>query len=192
MRLQHTSFVQSADWTSGPPTYPSDTCVLIRGGAFRTPLPEGIEGSSIPSAIATSQTQFTFAANGLRRGIILVRVLEPIATLIVSGTGYLSLPVDDLYRDVLSDSVLNNVGLARGFQERMCDIGLPLSLQQPHLPRINEDSVAAQLRHRQQDSLEASLGVDPRTCRSEGAVWCSSHWSRSGPSRKPHTGCSRA
>ena len=23
-------------------------------------------------------------------------------------------------------------------------------------------------------------------------VWCSSHWSRSGPSSKPHTGCSRA
>ena len=86
----------------------------------------------------------------------------------------LSLPVDDLYRDVLSDSVLN-VGLARGLQERMCDIGLPLSLQQPHLPRINEESVAAQLRHRQQDSLEASLGVDPRTCRSEGAAICT-YW----------------
>ena len=83
--------------------------------------------------------------------------------------------MDDLYRDVLSDSVLNNVGLARGLQERMCDIGLPLSLQQPHLPRINEESVAAQLRHRQQDSLEASLGVDPRTCRSEGAAICT-YW----------------
>ena len=87
----------------------------------------------------------------------------------------LSLPVDDLYRDVLSDSVLNNVGLARGLQERMCDIGLPLSLQQPHLQRINEGSVAAQLRHRQQDSLEASLGVDPRTWRSEGAAICT-YW----------------
>ena len=87
----------------------------------------------------------------------------------------LPLSVDDLYRDVLSDSVLNNVGLARGLQERMCDIGFPLSLQQPHLPRINEESVAAQLRHRQQDSLEASLGVDPRTCRSEGAAICT-YW----------------
>ena len=83
--------------------------------------------------------------------------------------------MDDLYRDVLSDSVLNNVGLARGLQERMCDIGLPLSLQQPHLPRINEESVAAQLRHRQLDSLKASLGVDPRTCRSEGAAICT-YW----------------
>ena len=35
-----------------------------------------------------------------------------------------SLPVDDLYRDVLSDSVLNNVSLTRGFQESICDIGL--------------------------------------------------------------------
>ena len=66
--------------------------------------------------------------------------------------------MDDLYRDVLSDSVLNSVGLARGLQERMCGMGLPLSWQQPHLPRINEESVAAQLRHRQRDSLEASLG----------------------------------
>ncbi len=87
----------------------------------------------------------------------------------------LSLPVDGLYRDVLSDSVVNNVGLARGLQEHMCEIGLPLSLQQPHSPRMNEESVTAPVRHRQQDSLEASLGVDPRTCRSQGAAICT-YW----------------
>ena len=56
----------------------------------------------------------------------------------------------------------------------MCDIDLPvipyISLQQPHLPRIKKESVAAQQRHRQQDSLEASLGVDPGTCRSKRAA----------------------
>lgn len=55
----------------------------------------------------------------------------------------LSLPVEDLYRDVLSDGVPNNVGFASGLWERMCDVGLPLSLHQPHLPRINEESVTA-------------------------------------------------
>ncbi len=39
----------------------------------------------------------------------------------------------------------------------------------PHLPRINEGRVTAQLRHWQQESLKASLDVDPRTCRSQGA-----------------------
>ena len=57
----------------------------------------------------------------------------------------------------------------------MCDIGLPHSLQQPRLPRIIEESVAAQLRHRQQDSLKASLGVYPRTYCSKGAAICT-YW----------------
>ena len=45
-----------------------------------------------------------------------------------------------------------------------------------------------------------SRAARPTTCPKEYVagvsvtltVWCSSHWSRSGPSSKPHTGCSRA
>ncbi len=57
-----------------------------------------------------------------------------------------------MYRNVSSNSVcmLIHVGLAKGLQERMCDVGLPLSLPQPHLPRTIEKSLTAQLQHRQQ------------------------------------------
>ena len=81
----------------------------------------------------------------------------------------MSLPVDDLYRDVLrSDSMLNNVGLVEGFRSACATLAYHSACSSHTCRTSMKKSVAAQLRHWQQDRLEASLGVDPRTCRSKG------------------------
>ena len=61
----------------------------------------------------------------------------------------------------------------------MCDIGLPLTLQQPHLPDINEESLEAQLRHLRQDRTAWSQfysGPDPSLHLSSKGVAICTYW----------------
>ena len=85
----------------------------------------------------------------------------------------LALPADDLYRDMLYDSVANNVGFAKGLQQACQQAGFVLDLEQQkqHLQRLDCTAIMQQVQRQQRRSLEAA-DVDPRTCPSEGAMAC--------------------
>ena len=90
-----------------------------------------------------------------------------------------ALPENDLYRDVLFDSVTTRSGFARGLQRICSSVGYDLVLH-PDPPRLHRLDCAAIIQLTRQQHLvamEDAADVDPRTCPSAGAVACT-YWRR--------------
>ena len=88
-----------------------------------------------------------------------------------------ALPENDLYRDVLFDSVTTRSGFARGLQRICSSVGYDLVLH-PDPPRLHRLDCAAIMQLKRQlhlVAMEDAADVDPRTCPSAGAVACT-YW----------------
>ena len=84
----------------------------------------------------------------------------------------LKLPVDDLYRDVLIDSIAVRAGFAQGLRQACAAIGHDLDLEARPLRRLDCAAVMQLRRDQLERTMEAAADVDPRSCPSAGAIAC--------------------
>ena len=89
----------------------------------------------------------------------------------------LDLPADELHRNVLYDSVVTNIGFARGLRSACREVGWELDVggagPSPH--RLNCDSIMKLCRAQQFRAMELAADVDPRSCPTSGAMFCT-YW----------------
>ena len=90
----------------------------------------------------------------------------------------IALPVDDLFRDVLYDSLQDatspgprNAGFAKGVRDQCALLGFSLTADQPRLLPICLETVMG-LSRSQLQSEAVNVDVCPRTCPTEGAACC--------------------
>ncbi len=85
----------------------------------------------------------------------------------------MALPEDDLYRDVLFDSVATRTGFARACSAfAVGHDDLVLHPDQPRLRRLDCAAIMQLKRQQHLAVMEDAAEIDPRTCLSAGAVAC--------------------
>ncbi len=92
--------------------------------------------------------------------------------------------MDDLYRDVLFDSIAVRAGFAQGLRQASAAIGHDLDLEARPLRRLDCAAVMQLRRDQLERTMEAAADMDPRSCPSADAIACK-YWRSTSCSLSP-------